>query len=93
MKKATLLLLAVVIAALAYTPNSFRYTSTAGILWDDYDWFLADPARIPLIEGYQLYTNLANFVSGEEHPLSDSIGVQGPGFYLSRGKGCSTPVC
>jgi len=91
MKKATLLLLAVVIAALAYTPNSFRYTSTAGILWDDYDWFLADPARIPLIEGYQLYTNLANFVSGEEHPLSDSIGFQGPGFYLIGGKGWGPP--
>ncbi|MBA7598848.1 hypothetical protein ES703_05873 [subsurface metagenome] len=91
MKKATLLLLAVVIAALAYTPNSFRYSSTAGILWDDYDWFLADPARIPLIEGYQLYTNLANFVSGGEHPLSDSIGFQGPGFYLIGGKGWGPP--
>jgi len=92
MKKAILLLLAVVIAALAYTPNSFRYASTAGILWDDYDWFLNDPARIPLIEGYQLYTNLANFVSGEEHPLSDSIGFQGPGFYLIGGKGWGPPL-
>ncbi|TKJ42725.1 hypothetical protein CEE36_06485 [candidate division TA06 bacterium B3_TA06] len=92
MKKATSLLLAVVIAALAYTPNSFRYASTAGILWDDYDWFLADPARIPLIEGYQLYTNLANFVTAEEHPLSDSIGFQGPGFYLIGGKGWGPPL-
>jgi hypothetical protein len=92
MKKATLLLLAVAIVSLAYTPNSFRYTSTAGILWDDYDWFLQDPARIPLIEGYQLYTNLANFVSGGEHPLSDSIGFQGPGFYLIGGKGWGPPL-
>jgi hypothetical protein len=92
MKKAILLLLVIVAVGLAYSPYSFRYSSTAGILWDDYDWFLNDPARIPLIEGSQLYTNLANFVSGQENAFSDSIGFQGPGFFLIGGKTFGPPL-
>lgn len=92
MKRALVVLLALVIIGSAYTPHSFRYYSTAGILWDDYDWFINDPARIPLIEGYQLYTNLANLVSSYENPLSDSIGFQGPGFFLIGGKAFGPPL-
>jgi len=92
MKKAILLLLVIVAVGLAYSPYSFRYSSTAGILWDDYDWFLNDPARIPLIEGSQLYTNLANFVSGQENAFSDSTGFQGPGFFLIGGKAFGPPL-
>ncbi len=92
MKKAILLLLVIVAVGLAYSPYSFRYSSTAGILWDDYDWFLNDPARIPLIEGSQLYTNLANFVSGQENAFLDSTGFQGPGFFLIGGKAFGPPL-
>lgn len=92
MKRALVVFLIFVALGFAYIPYSFRYLSTSGILWDDYDWFLADPARIPLIEGYQLYTSLANFVSGEENVFSDSVGFQGPGFFLIGGKAFGPPL-
>ena len=54
--------------AFGYLPNSFRNLSTAGIFDDDYDLML-DPGRIPEIEGYRLYTNLSNLVTGLERPF------------------------
>ncbi|MBN2380166.1 hypothetical protein JXM67_10250 [candidate division WOR-3 bacterium] len=90
MKKITLLLLLTTALIFAYTSNSFRYSSTGGILWDDYDWFLQDPARIPNIEGARLYTNLANFVSGYEQGLADTGWM--PGHYLIGGKAFGPPL-
>jgi hypothetical protein len=51
----------------AFTNTSFRNASTAMLLEDDYDLWLGpyplpDPARLTLIEGARLYTNLSNFV-------------------------------
>jgi hypothetical protein len=52
--------------ALALSPaGSFRYQSTANLFEDDYD-LLFDPARIPLISGSRVYTNLSNLVSNQE---------------------------
>ncbi len=56
---------------LAFTWNSFRNQSTAGMLDDDYD-LLLDPARLPLIEGSRLYTSLANLVGKDEEVFSDT---------------------
>jgi hypothetical protein len=64
--------------ASGYVPNSFRHTSTCGILWDDYDWILYNPASIPGIEGGRLYTNLSNLVSQEEHQFIP----EGLGYFL-----------
>ncbi len=45
--------------------ESFRSASTASLLEDDLDLML-DPAMMPTIEGYRLYTNLANIVDKDE---------------------------
>lgn len=68
--------------ASAYMPNSFRNISTAGIFEDDYDLML-DPGRIPEIQGYRLYTNLSNLVSGLERPFID----QSVNYFLFGGSG------
>ncbi|HIE05196.1 MAG TPA: hypothetical protein EYP58_00175 [bacterium (Candidatus Stahlbacteria)] len=57
--------------ASGYLPSSFRNISTANIFEDDYDLML-DPGRIPEIEGYRLYTNLSNLVTGLERPFIDA---------------------
>ena len=90
MKKAALLLLLATTLVFAYSSHSFRHLSTSGILWDNYDWFTTDPARIPLIEGSELYTNLANFVNSAETGLSDSSWM--PGSYLIGGKMSGNPL-
>lgn len=51
--------------------NSFRNQSTSGLLEDDLDLMLGsygylDPARMTLIDGRRLYTNLANIFTSEE---------------------------
>uniref|UniRef100_A0A7C6A8X8 DUF5723 domain-containing protein n=1 Tax=candidate division WOR-3 bacterium TaxID=2052148 RepID=A0A7C6A8X8_UNCW3 len=67
--------------ALALSPGgSFRYQSTAFLFEDDYD-LLFDPARIPLIQGSRVYTNLSNFVSNEE----EQFGFQTENFFLIGG--------
>ncbi|MDH5684225.1 MAG: hypothetical protein OEZ20_07160 [candidate division WOR-3 bacterium] len=84
-------------AALALSPKgSFRYQSTAYLFEDDYD-LLFDPARIPLIEGSRVYTNLSNFISNQEEHFSartedylliggstDLIAYIYPGFVLDK---------
>lgn len=67
--------------------ESFRYQSTAGLFEDDYD-LLFDPARIPEIGGYRLWTSLANLVTGDEELFADGSqpffiigGVAGLGNY------------
>lgn len=45
--------------------ESFRSASTASLLEDDLDIML-DPAMMPTIEGYRLYTNLANIIDKNE---------------------------
>ena len=65
-----------VISLGAFTNTSFRNASTAYLLEDDYDLWLGpyplpDPARLPLIEGSRLYTNLSNLVDKGEEPFSN----------------------
>ena len=62
--------------------GSFRKASTAGLLEDDLDLML-DPARLPLIEGNRLYTNLSNLVGKNEY-LFDNSGNE---YYLIGGSG------
>lgn len=77
---AILLLLGISTKTTAFMPNSFRWQSTA-LLWeDDYD-LLFDPARIPLIKGSRIYTNLSNLVSYEE----EQFGTDRTNFYLLGG--------
>ncbi|MBD3286120.1 hypothetical protein GF359_06375 [candidate division WOR-3 bacterium] len=90
MKKAALVLLAATAIVFAYSNHSFRYLSTGGTLWDNYDWFTTDPARIPTIEGSELYTNLANFVNSAETGLRDTTWM--PGSYLIGGKTSGSPL-
>ncbi|RKX69787.1 hypothetical protein DRP53_07160 [candidate division WOR-3 bacterium] len=68
--------------ALGYLPSSFRNLSTAGVFDDDYDLML-DPGRIPEIEGYRLYTNLSNLVTGLERPFVN----QSVNYFLLGGSG------
>ncbi len=80
-----LALLAIASAALAQAPvvqttpwyNSFRNQSTAGLLEDNLDlmlgrWGFLDPARIDLIDGKYLYTNLANIYNKNEEQFNPS---------------------
>ncbi|MRR08951.1 hypothetical protein EG831_02445 [bacterium] len=62
--------------------NSFRNASTAGLLEDDLDLML-DPARLPLIEGNRLYTNLSNLVDKND----DVFGVNDNNYYVIGGSG------
>ncbi len=57
--------------------NSFRNASTAGLLEDDLDLMLGlygylDPARIEMIEGKRLYTNLSNLLTKGEEQFNPS---------------------
>lgn len=69
---------AVVVVSLgAYTNTSFRNASTARLLGDDYDLWMGpfpmpDPARLCLIDGARLYTNLSNLVDKNEEQFSGS---------------------
>lgn len=66
---------------LALTPmGSFRYQSTAFLFQDDYD-LLFDPARIPLIKGSRVYTNLSNLVSNQE----EQFGLRTENYFLIGG--------
>jgi hypothetical protein len=61
----------------AFTNTSFRNASTATLLEDDYDLWLGpyplpDPARLTLIDGSRLYTNLSNLVNKTEEPFSNT---------------------
>jgi hypothetical protein len=61
--------------------ESFRSASTASLLEDDLDLML-DPGMMPLIEGYRLYTNLANFVGKNEEIFNPAAN----NYYLIGGK-------
>lgn len=61
--------------------ESFRSASTASLLEDDLDLML-DPGMMPLIEGYRLYTNLANFVDKNEEFFNPAAN----NYYLIGGK-------
>ncbi len=63
--KTVLVLSLVAATCLAYLPQSFRHQSTAGVLWDDYD-FLHDPALMLDIQGSRVYTSLSNYVTGND---------------------------
>jgi hypothetical protein len=76
--------------------GSFRYQSTAFLFEDDYD-LLFDPARIPLIQGSRIYTNLSNFITNQEEQFgprtenfllvggsTDLIGFIYPGVILDK---------
>jgi hypothetical protein len=57
--------------------NSFRNQSTSGLLEDDLDLMLGsygylDPARMTLIDGRRLYTNLANIYTQNEEQFNPS---------------------
>ena len=75
-----IIILGFTIGVLAQTgpgTNSYRNASTsgAGLIEDDLDLLIGyrgflDPARIPLVEGKRLYTNLANIVDKNEQVFS-----------------------
>lgn len=77
-----IVLLAMSAAALAQVQtypwySSFRNQSTSGLLEDDLDLMLGsygfmDPARITLIDGRRLYTNLANIYTRNEEQFNPS---------------------
>ena len=75
-----LLLAALLSVSMAYVPESFRMQSTAGIWDDDYDVIL-DPARTLEVQGSRLYTNLANYVTGNEN----HFGLNTNNFFLIGG--------
>lgn len=62
--------------------NSFRNASTAGLLEDDLDLML-DPARLPMIQGNRLYTNLSNLVGKDDDVFDNS----GNNYYVIGGSG------
>lgn len=62
--------------------ESFRSASTASLLEDDLDIML-DPAMMPTIEGYRLYTNLANIVDKNEEFFNPNAN----NYYLIGGTG------
>jgi len=72
-----LLFIIVSIASIfGFTNTSFRNASTATLFEDDYDMWLGpyplpDPARLSLIDGARLYTNLSNLVDKSEEPFSN----------------------
>jgi hypothetical protein len=79
------------ISLFAFTSTSFRNASTAMLLEDDYDLWLGpyplpDPARLPLIEGSRLYTNLSNFVDKGE----TQFGTYSSDYFLIGGS--TTPL-
>jgi len=88
----TILLMLIVIVSLgAFTNTSFRNASTATLLEDDYDLWLGpyplpDPARLPLVEGARLYTNLSNLVDKTEGQFS---GITNDFFLIG---GSTTPL-
>jgi hypothetical protein len=71
MMKYVVLTTVVVSLALGFVPQSFRMQSTAGVWEDDYD-LIFDPARLTEIEGSRVYTNLANYVNGNEQQFNPS---------------------
>lgn len=79
------------ISLFAFTNTSFRNASTAMLLEDDYDLWLGpyplpDPARLPLIEGARLYTNLSNFINKSE----EQFGPYTSNYFLIGGS--TTPL-
>lgn len=71
--------------------TSFRNASTSntGLLEDDLDLLIGyrgilDPARISLVEGKRLYTNLANIVDKNEEVFRDPFGRDN-GYFLIGG--------
>lgn len=62
--------------------ESFRSASTGSLLEDDLDIML-DPAGLPTLQGYRLYTNLSNLTGRDNYVFSDS----GDGYYLLGGSG------
>ncbi len=86
-----LFLLIFVISVSAFTNTSFRNASSAYLLEDDYDLWLGpyplpDPARLPLIEGSRLYTNLSNFINQSE----EQFGPYTSNYFLIGGS--TTPL-
>lgn len=78
MKKVWIVMFLIAGVAYPYVSNSFRYSSTAKLLLDDYDWIATDPGYIPHIEGARFYTNLSNFVNQKEN-VFDNLDT---GYYL-----------
>ena len=62
--------------------ESFRSASTGSLLEDDLDIML-DPAGLPTLEGYRLYTNLSNLTGKNEDVFDNNSN----GYYLLGGSG------
>jgi hypothetical protein len=69
-------------ATLGFAPESFRSQSTSGIWEDGYDVVL-DPARTLELGGWRLYSNLSNYVTGNEA----QFGFNSSNFFLIGGSG------
>ena len=64
--------------------ESFRSASTASLLEDDLDIML-DPARMPSLEGYRLYTQLSNIFDKNEEVFNHNLGNKN--YYMLGGCG------
>lgn len=69
--KKTLIVFTVLVLALCVSAqfSSFRYQSTAGILYGDIEHIIV-PGEMAYVGGFNLYTNLSNFAGGGESLLS-----------------------
>lgn len=78
-----------VIAAVAFSqPETFRWMSTSGLIYDDLDLWAGGllhlqplPDRLVEIEGYRLYTGLANLSTGDDAALDEDDDGEG-GFLI-----------
>lgn len=81
--KKTLIVFTVLVLALCVSAqfSSFRYQSTAGILYGDIEHIIV-PGEMAYVGGFNLYTNLSNFAGGGE----DLLDTWSSSNYLVGGK-------
>ena len=97
-KSVSLSVLAVILIAslAAAQPESFRSMSTSGLIFDDLDLWVHNllhtnptPDRLVEIEGYRIYSGIANLSSGEDMMFDEQS--NGEGAFMLGGSAEITP--